>query len=286
MSVVGRIRANPLAAASLAVALVGVGLLAFPSASAWWAGVRQGQSISAYEQVVAQMDARERAVMLEAAERHNAELAQEGVAWQMSDEQVAAYNALLDVDGAGMMGYVEIPKVDVRLPLFHGTDEAVLEQNVGHLAGTSLPVGGEGTHCVVSAHRSLPSARLFADLGMLEVGDHFSLLVLDRVCAYEVDQVRIVEPADLSDLVIDRAQDYATLVTCTPYGVNSHRLLVRGHRVDAALAADAPALEGRRADPLRPENLAAVPLIAAAGLLAVFARTRRKGEGIHEHTPR
>lgn len=142
------------------------------------------------------------------------------------------YNSLLDITGTGMMGYVEIPKINVELPIYHGTRDSILQVAVGHIAGTSLPVGGIGSHCSVSGHRGLPSARLFTDIDSLRNGDIFTVTVLDRMITYEVDQVRIVNPTDLGDLAIDPEMDYMTLVTCTPYGINSHRLLVRGHRIN------------------------------------------------------
>ena len=149
----------------------------------------------------------------------------------LSDRELEEYNSVLDVTGTGIMGYVDIPKINVSLPIYHGTDESVLQIAIGHLAGSSLPVGGEGSHCVISGHRGLPSARLFTDIDQLQEGDRFMLQVLGETLTYEVDQIRTVLPDELDDLQREEGQDYCTLVTCTPYGVNTHRLLVRGHRV-------------------------------------------------------
>jgi sortase A len=143
-----------------------------------------------------------------------------------------SYNSLLNFDGSGIMGYLEIPKIKVRLTIYHGTDEPTLENGVGHLEGTSLPIGGNSTHCVLSGHRGLPSAKLFTDLDKLENGDLFYIYILGETHAYEVDQVLVVEPTQVESLKITPEQDYVTLLTCTPYGVNSHRLLVRGHRTE------------------------------------------------------
>lgn len=216
----------------VAMGFVGVVLLAYPTFSDWWNSMHQSYAIASYDQAVAQMDTHKYDEIWEAAEKYNAEMTKTGVVWNMSDKQMKKYNTLLDVTGTGMMGYVEIPKINVELPLYHGTRDAVLQMAVGHIAGTSLPVGGIGSHCSVSGHRGLPSARLFTDIDMLDKGDIFTITVLDRMLTYEVDQVRIVNPTDLEDLAIDEKKDYVTLVTCTPYGINSHRLLVRGHRID------------------------------------------------------
>jgi sortase A len=164
--------------------------------------------------------------------------------WSMTDEEIREYNSVLDISDNGIMGYIDIPRIRQTLPIYHGTDDAVLQIAIGHLAGTSLPVGGDSTHCVVSGHRGLPSARLFTDLDRLIVGDIWTMTVLNRTVTYEVDQIRIVEPEDLSELQIVQGRDYCTLLTCTPYGINSHRLLVRGHRIanldgDANVTADA-----------------------------------------------
>ena len=178
------------------------------------------------------------------ADDYNRKLAGTGMKWSMTDEEIQEYNNVLDISDNGIMGYIDIPRIRQTLPIYHGTDDAVLQVAIGHLAGTSLPVGGDSTHCVVSGHRGLPSARLFTDLDRLIVGDIWTMTVLNRTVTYEVDQIRIVEPEDLSELQIVQGSDYCTLLTCTPYGINTHRLLVRGHRIpnldgDANVTADA-----------------------------------------------
>ena len=178
------------------------------------------------------------------AEAYNQRLAETGVNWNMTEEELQEYNSILDISSSGIMGYIDIPGIRQTLPIYHGTDDVVLQIAIGHLTGTSFPVGGESTHCVVSGHRGLPSARLFTDLDKMTVGDIWTMTVLNRTVTYEVDQIRIVEPEDLSELQIEQGRDYCTLLTCTPYGINSHRLLVRGHRIanldgDANVTADA-----------------------------------------------
>ena len=203
--------------------------------------------------------------MLADAEAYNAELAKIGAQWIMTDEQMAEYNRQLAVTDSGIMGYIDIPKIRVTLPIYHGTDETILQIAIGHIAGTSLPVGGASTHCVVSGHRGLPSARLFTDIDKLVEGDTFTMTVLNRTVTYEVDQIRIVEPTDLSNLQIEEGKDYCTLVTCTPYGINTHRLLVRGHRV-----ANANGEANVIADALQIEPVYVAPVVAAPMLIILL----------------
>lgn len=213
------------------VLILGLGIFFYPSFSNWWNSFHQSRAVMNYAEEVSQLDEEQYQSILDAAHAYNERLAQTGQIWNMTDEQTAEYNSLLDPNGDGIMGYIQIPKIDVQLPIYHGTDDSVLQTSIGHLAGTSLPVGGEGTHTVLSGHRGLPSARLFTDLDRLVEGDTFTLTILNETLTYEVDQIRIVEPTDLSDLQIEPGQDYCTLVTCTPYGINTQRLLVRGHRI-------------------------------------------------------
>lgn len=223
---------NVITALLIVASLAGAGMLLYPVLADWWNNVHQSQAIADYDHAVAQLDTSETDAVLAKAEAYNARLAQTGALWRMDEEQKREYDGLLNVTGTGLMAYVDIPKIGVTLPIYHGTSDDVLVEAIGHIAGTSLPVGGVGTHCSVSGHRGLPNAQLLTDAGKLETGDLFVVTVLDRVLTYEVDQIRIVLPTEIDDLAIDPTQDYFTLVTCTPYGVNSHRLLVRGHRVD------------------------------------------------------
>jgi len=212
--------------------LTGISLLLYPSFSNWWNSFHQSQAVASYTEMVSHIADDEYEQVLGEAKRYNDTIAETGIRWQMTEQQKEEYENLLDISGNGIMGYIEIPRISVLLPIYHGTDDAVLQTAAGHLEGSSLPVGGEGSHCVLSGHRGLPSAKLFTDLDKLTNGDTFMLNVLDEVLTYEVDQIRIVLPSDLSDLTIEEGKDYCTLVTCTPYGINTHRLLVRGRRIE------------------------------------------------------
>jgi sortase A len=200
------------------------------------------------------------------AEAFNEYLAKKPNRFTLTKEEVATYNSILDVTGTGIMGYIDIPSIKISLPIYHGTDETILQIAIGHIMGTSFPIGGEGTHSAVSGHRGLPSAKLFTDIDHLQAGDKFLLQILDRTLTYEVDQIRIVLPQELQDLNIDPNQDYCTLITCTPYGVNTHRLLVRGHRVDNDNT-DATRIT---ADAMRFEPIIVAPLVAAPILLVLL----------------
>ena len=182
-----------------------------------------------------------------------------------NDAQRAKYMQTLNYQQRSVMGYVEIPKIHISFPVYHGSEDSVLQVAIGHLEGTSFPVGGIGTHCVISGHRGLPSAKLFTDIDQLQNGDRFLIQVLDRTLTYEVDQIRIVLPSELQDLEIDPNEDYCTLVTCTPYGVNTHRLLVRGHRVD-----NDKEQANVTADAIQFEPVIIAPLIAAPLLLMLI----------------
>lgn len=260
------------------IILVGIGLLAYPTFADWWNSFHQARAIQTYAAAVANLDREEYDRIIAEAEEYNRELSLKGAIWNMSKEQREEYNKLLTVDESGIMGYIDIPKINVKLPIYHGIDEKVLEVAIGHIAGTSLPVGGDGSHCVLSGHRGLPSARLFTDLDKVVEGDTWTLTVLDRTYTYECDQIRVVEPTDLSTLGMEPGKDYCTLVTCTPYGVNTHRLLVRGHRIanasgEANVIADAILIESVYIAPF-----IAVPMLIVLiiEMLIVTGRRRRK----------
>ena len=214
------------------ILLIGLSLLLYPTFANWWNSLTQSKAIATYAEEVANMDDDQYAALWDAAWEYNKSLLSRSNAYLLSDEQKEAYNDHLNIGGNGIMGYIEIPAQKILLPVYHGTDEAVLQIAVGHLEWTSLPVGGESSHCVLSGHRGLPSARLFTDVDKMVIGDTFLMRVLDEVLTYEVDQIRIVEPHVVEDLHIVEGKDYCTLVTCTPYGINSHRLLIRGHRIE------------------------------------------------------
>lgn len=259
--------------------VAGLSLLLYPSVSDYWNSFHQSRAISTYTESVGNVDNEAYMAMLEHAEEYNETLSGKDERWKMTDEEKAEYDSLLDVDGTGAMGYIEIPKINCTLLIYHGTEEKVLQTAVGHLEGSSLPVGGDGTHCVLSGHRGLPSAKLFTNLDQLEEGDTFLLYVMDEILTYEVDQIRIVEPYDLSELEIIEGQDLCTLVTCTPYGVNTHRMLVRGHRTDTVkntrkvrVSADAVQI-----DPILAATLFAAPMLIILLILLLFTTGRRMG---------
>lgn len=214
------------------VLIIGLSLLLYPTFSNWWNSRTQSKAVALYTEQIAKISNEEYDEYLEDARLYNEYIALRKNPFQIAEEQSQLYELLLDVTGSGVMGYIEIPVIDVMLPIYHGTSDDVLNVAVGHLEWSSLPTGGETTHCVLSGHRGLPSAMLFTDLDRVGVGDYFMLNVLDETITYEVDQIRIVEPDETDDLVIQEGKDLCTLVTCTPYGINSHRLLVRGHRVE------------------------------------------------------
>ncbi len=211
--------------------MIGLGIMLYPSFSDWWNSLHASQSISEYVQAVENIDDSELQAMLAKAREYNTRM-RSGLVYDMSDEEYAEYETLLDISGTGIMGYISIPTINVNLPIFHGTSEEVLQVAAGHLAASSLPVGGEGTHSIISGHRGLPSAKLFTDLDKLVVGDTFVISILNEKLTYRVDQIKIVLPEDVSELQIQSGKDYCTLVTCTPYGINTHRMLIRGHRVE------------------------------------------------------
>ena len=256
----------------LLILFTGLSLLLYPTVSDYWNSFHQSRAIASYTAQVEEMDPADYEAMWNAAAEYNQRLlADTGDRYRMTEAEEEEYESLLDVTGTGVMGYVEIPKLKTSLPIYHGTDAAVLQIAIGHLAGSSLPVGGEGTHCVLTGHRGLPSAKLFTNLDEMVEGDTFSLHVLDQTLTYEVDQIRVVEPQELDDLEIEEGKDYCTLVTCTPYGVNSHRLLVRGHRIADQQNASVPA------DAVQIDRFLVSPVVAAVliGLVLIIILIRR-----------
>ena len=213
------------------VMVLGLGIMAYPTFSNWWNSFHASRAIASYSSTVENMDKEKLDAMIEAAHEYNRKLAEKENPFAMTDEDREEYNSLLDLSGTGIIGYITIRSINVYIPVYHGTEESVLQIAIGHLDWSSLPVGGEGTHALLSGHRGLPSAKLFSDLDQVREGDIFTVTVLNQMITYEVDQIRIVEPGDVSELAIVPGKDYCTLVTCTPYGINTHRMLVRGHRV-------------------------------------------------------
>ncbi len=257
--------------------LVGLSLLLYPTISNCWNSFHQSKTIATYVETVAEMDDSDYEGMWREAQAYNTALPRDQGRFQLSEEEKQVYEGLLRVSDDGIMGYVEIPSINVELPIYHGTDEEILQIAVGHIQGSSLPVGGPSTHCVISGHRGLPSAKLFTDLDQLTKGDIFILHVLDETLTYEVDQIHIVEPDDVSLLSMEEGEDLCTLVTCTPYGVNSHRLLVRGHRVENQQDALTTSItsEAVQIDPMLVAPIVAAPILLIF-LLWVFFRPRWK----------
>ncbi len=259
---------------------IGLSVLLYPSISSYWNSKTQSEAIVDYESMLANYKPEDYTALYEAADAYNQKLGALEMPLRQYPSISAEYWDVLDVTGTGMMGYITVPKIGQELPVYHGTSDAVLGIAVGHLEGTSLPVGGESTHCVVSAHRGLPTAVLFTHLDRMEVGDIFYFTILDRTITYEVDQIRIVEPSDISLIQIVDGEDYCTLLTCTPYGINTQRLLVRGHQVDASQTRNLYiANEAYRVDTLIVMTIVALPIIAVLLIYVMFAPVKIESLG-------
>ena len=266
--------------------LIGVCILLYPAFSDYWNSKRQSRAIVDYESVLDNMTAEEYAALIEEANVYNRALYE--TAFPLADyKQVPGYYEALKIEGTSIIGYVKIDKIGVELPVYHGTSDEVLNRGVGHLEGSSLPVGGESTHCVMSAHRGLPSAKLFTDLDRLEMGDTFQITVLDQVLTYLVDQVKVITPREIDDLQIVEGKDYCTLFTCTPYGINTHRLLVRGIRIETIK--EKPVIyvanEAFRIEPLMVTPAVAAPmlLVFLIHLMVKYREPPKKKEGEKNH---
>ncbi len=247
--------------------LAGLSLLLYPTASDYWNSMHASKAVADYSAEVNRLTQTQYDEIWAAATAYNQSLRDRSGSFYLTDEQKEQYASLLDVNGTGVMGYIEIPNIKLSLPIYHGTEDSVLQIAVGHLEWSSLPVGGEGTHCVLSGHRGLPSAKLFTNLDQLVEGDTFVLRVLDEVLTYQVDQILIVEPDETDALKAEKGKDLCTLVTCTPYGVNSHRLLVRGHRIENQVQAEAIRVTS---DALQIEPLLVAPAVALPMLLVLL----------------
>lgn len=261
--------------------IAGLSLLLYPTVSDHWNAFHSSQAISSYTESVANLTDEQYKKIWSAAVEYNQTLAERGTSFVLSDAQKAAYEKQLNVSGVGIMGYIEIPQLGVSLPIYHGTEESVLQVAVGHMEWSSLPVGGTSSHCVLSGHRGLPSAKLFTDLDKLQEGDIFMLRVLDEVLTYEVDQIRIVEPSQVSDLQIVEGKDLCTLVTCTPYGVNTQRLLVRGHRVKNIQQSNVTS-DALQIEPLIVAPIVATPLLLLLLVLLFLSKRQDPSDGGNE----
>ena len=258
---------------------IGLSVLLYPSISSYWNSKTQSEAIVDYESMLSQYKPEDYTAIFAEADAYNKKLSQlnEPLA---EHNRLPDYNSILNVGGTGMMGYITVPKISQELPVYHGTSDGVLSVAVGHLQGTSLPVGGENTHCVVSAHRGLPTAVLFTHLDRMEIGDIFYFTILDRTITYEVDQIRIVEPDDASLIQIKDGKDYCTLLTCTPYGINTQRLLVRGHQIDASQTRNLyVANEAYRIEPLVVMPIVALPIIFVLLIYVMFAPVKKESLG-------
>ena len=246
--------------------LVGVCILLYPAFSDFWNSKTQSRAIVNYESVLNQMNQQDYSAVFEEAYVYN-DMLYNTKNPMLNHKNVPGYYEALNVTDNGMIGYVKIDRIGVELPIYHGTSEQVLSKGVGHLEGTSLPVGGENTHSVMSAHRGLPSAKLFTDLDRIEKGDTFQIIILDQVLTYQVDLIKVIEPTDISDLRIIEGGDYCTLFTCTPYGINTHRLLVRGVRIETIT--EKPVIYVSN-EAFRIEPLLVTPAVAAPMLLVLL----------------
>ena len=261
------------------VFFLGLSLVLYPSVSDYWNSLHQSRAIATYAEEVSGLDTGRYEQLWAEAVDYNRTLRDRDNAFLLSETQKAAYDGLLNVGGNGVMGYIEIPTIGVSLPIYHGTDEGVLQIAVGHIEWTSLPVGVESSHCVIYGNRGLPSAKLFTNLDKLVVGDTFLFRVLDETLTYEVDQILIVEPQEVSALTIREGEDLCTLVTCTPYGINTHRLLVRGHRVENAETARTIRVtaDAMQVEPLIVAPMVAAPMLAVLLIWVMLGGGKRKG---------
>ncbi len=236
-------RIRPSTLLILLLMLVGLGVLLYPTACDTYYRWKVSREIAQYNSVAQGTDA-DYSALWEAAEAYNATLAAKGsFTISATAEMEAEISQLLNPLGTGMMGYIDIPSINVHIPIYQGTDEAALQAGAGYWIGTSLPTGGASTHCVLTAHNGLTKARMFTDIDQLELGDTFTLTILDRTLTYQVDQILVVEPNDFTEMNIVEGEDYVTLYTCYPYGVNTHRLLVRGTRIETPVESEATVLE-------------------------------------------
>ncbi len=266
--------------AMLLIFIIGLSLLLYPTFSNYWNSFTQSRAIAGYSEMVAEIDTEEYDRILQYAKNYNDLFVGRTSLWVLSEDQRKTYNDMLNVTGNGVMGYIEIEKIKCSLPIYHGTSDSVLQIAVGHLDGSSLPVGGTGTHCVLSGHRGLPSAKLFTDLDQLAEGDTFVLYILDEMFTYQVDQIRIITPDDLSALTVEPDKDLCTLVTCTPYGVNSHRLLVRGQRIDNIIVSNVKVTaDAMQIEPMIVAPVVAIPILLFLLMMIVVKDIRMKLQG-------
>ena len=265
---------------------IGLLVMLYPTIADYVNSKNSSRAIADYETMLKAMSSEDYQAFFDAADAYNAKI--KNVAFPfMYYDQVEGYSDTLNVNGYGMMGYIDIDKIKVELPIFHGTTTETLSKGVGHVQGSSLPAGGPSTHCVLSAHRGLPSAKLFTNLDKVELGDTFTLTILDRVLTYQVDQIKIVEPEEVDDLYVVEGRDYCTLVTCTPYGINTHRLLVRGERIETAKPKPVIYVknDAYQIDPIIVAPAVAVPMLLIL-LIVLMVKYNKKPHKTVEETAR
>lgn len=250
----------------------------YPFVSDYINSQNQTKLIETYNQAVSEFDKADYEKMMKDARDYNKRLYEQIQDFKLSDKEKEQYNSLLNIAGDGVMGYVEIPSIDCKLPIYHGTDDTVLQVATGHMEWSSLPVGGESTHCVISGHRGLPSAVLFSNLDLLSEGDIFRLNVLDELLSYQVDQIRVVDKWETDDLMIEEGKDYCSLVTCTPYGVNSQRLIVRGHRVPNEDNTKPPRITSNayQFEPMTVALCMGIPILIIVFIISMIPRRRNE----------
>ena len=273
------IKQNLLTVVMTAGMLVGIFLLLYPSVANYWNSFHQSRAIASYTETVSNMSRDDYKRILDSAREYNKGITETGIRWVFTDADREAYEKELDIGGNGIMGYVSIPKFHVKAPIYHGTDEAILQTAIGHIENSSLPVGGKGTHSMISGHRGLPSARLFTDIDKMKEGDTWTITVLNETITYECDQIRIVLPEDLSDLKIEEDKDLCTLITCTPYGINTHRLLVRGHRVPNANGSADVTADAIQIEPIYIAPFLAGPILLILLIILLVSTRRAKRVG-------
>ncbi len=260
----------------LTIFFIGLSVLLYPSVSSYWNSVTQSRAIVDYDTLLQSLTPNDYTDMFDAADSYNGALA--ALSFPMTEYTgLDGYYECLNAADNGIIGYIDIDKIQVKLPIYHGTNASILNHACGHIEGTSLPVGGASTHSAISAHRGLPSAKLFTDLDRMEVGDIFRITVLDRTLVYEVDQIKVVLPNDVGDLAIEPGEDLCTLVTCTPYGINSHRLLVRGHRIESESSRSLTVVsEAYIVDRLIVTPIVALPILFALIVYVFFKPVKKK----------
>lgn len=256
--------------------IIGLAIMLYPIVSDWWNSKVQSRAVASYDQTVAEMDETEYELILQKARDYNAKVAKLNAPLAEADS-LPEYYEILDVSGTGIMGYITIPLIKVEIPIYHGTSEEVLNIAAGHLQGTAFPIGGESTHAVISAHRGLPTSKLFSDLDQLVVGDTFTITILNEVYTYEVEDIFIVEPHEVEKLAVIPGGDYVTLMTCTPYGVNTHRLLLRSKRIETVYQSTVRVVsDAVQVDPLLVVPLLSTPLLIGLIIFWIFSGRKKK----------